>query len=187
VRRPKAAVARFDEMATSRWPWSARTGRRKGVDRNPVPRCVPAARIRITRSQRTKADSHWKTWIPVCNLTGTYPSGYIQRVDAVLHALSDESRRTVLDVLRDHPATVNELASLLPIARPGVSRHLRVLREAGLVEVDKQAQWRVYRLRPAPLTELDAWLGHYRTLWETRLDALHTEVARGKEEQRSTT
>jgi DNA-binding transcriptional ArsR family regulator len=108
-------------------------------------------------------------------------------VDAVLHALSDESRRTVLDVLRDHPATVNELASLLPIARPGVSRHLRVLREAGLVEVDKQAQWRVYRLRPAPLTELDAWLGHYRTLWETRLNSLHTEVARGKDEQRSTT
>lgn len=106
-------------------------------------------------------------------------------MDAVLHALSDESRRTVLDVLRDHPATVSELADLLPIARPGVSRHLRVLREAGLVDVDQQAQWRVYRLRPEPLVEVDAWLGRYRALWEQRLDALHTEVARGKRERRS--
>lgn len=105
----------------------------------------------------------------------------------MLHALSDESRRTVLEVLRDHPATAGELASLLPIARPGVSRHLRVLREAGLVEVRRQAQWRVYSLRPEPLAEVDAWLGHYRTLWQQRLDALHTEVARGKREQRSTT
>jgi DNA-binding transcriptional ArsR family regulator len=106
-------------------------------------------------------------------------------MDAVLHALSDESRRTVLEVLRDHPATAGELAGLLPIARPGVSRHLRVLREAGLVEVHQDAQWRVYSLRPEPLAELDAWLGRYRALWQQRLDALHTEVARGKRERRS--
>jgi DNA-binding transcriptional ArsR family regulator len=61
-----------------------------------------------------------------------------------------------------------------------VSRHLRVLREAGLVDVSPDAQWRVYRLRPEPLAELDEWLGHYRALWRQRLDALHTEVARGK-------
>jgi DNA-binding transcriptional ArsR family regulator len=92
-----------------------------------------------------------------------------------------------LEVLRDHPATAGELASMLPIARPGVSRHLRVLREAGLVEVDQRAQWRVYRLRPEPLAELDTWLGRYRALWEQRLDALHTEVARGKHHRRRTT
>src|SRR5215211_1779389 len=106
-------------------------------------------------------------------------------MDAVLHALSDRSRRTVLEVLRDHPATVSELADRLPIARPGVSRHLRVLREAGLVDVHQDAQWRVYSLRPEPLAEVDAWLGRYRALWEQRLDALHTEVARGKRERRS--
>lgn len=106
-------------------------------------------------------------------------------MNAVLHALSDESRRTVLEVLRDHPATAGELADLLPIARPGVSRHLRVLREAGLVDVHHDAQWRVYSLRPEPLAELDAWLGRYRALWQQRLDALHTEVARGKRERRS--
>lgn len=106
-------------------------------------------------------------------------------MDAVLHALWDESRRTVLEVLREHPATVNELADRLPIARPGVSRHLRVLREAGLVDVHQDAQWRVYSLRPEPLAELDAWLGRYRDLWQQRLDALHTEIARGKHQRRS--
>ena len=108
-------------------------------------------------------------------------------MDAVLQALSDSSRRTVLEALGQGPATVGELAALLPIARPGVSRHLRVLREAGLVEVRHQAQFRVYSLRPEPLAEIDDWLGRYRALWEQRLDALHTEVARGKKQRRKTT
>ena len=106
-------------------------------------------------------------------------------MDAVLQALADQNRRTVLEALRSGPATVTELAGMLPIARPGVSRHLRVLREAGLVEAHPDAQWRVYRLRVEPLVELDAWLGRYRALWQQRLDALHTEVSRGKRERRS--
>ena len=91
----------------------------------------------------------------------------------------------MLETLTSGPATVTELAALLPIARPGVSRHLRVLREAGLVEVRQQAQQRVYSIRPEPLAEIDEWLGPYRTLWMQRLDALHTEVARGKHERGS--
>lgn len=90
----------------------------------------------------------------------------------------------MLRSLRDGPATVTELAAQLPIARPGVSRHLRVLREAGLVEVEQQAQFRLYRLRPEPLAELDEWLGDYRALWQQRFDALHTEVARGKKQRK---
>ena len=82
------------------------------------------------------------------------------------------------------PATAGQLAALLPIARPGVSRHLRVLREAGLVEVRQEAQRRVYSLRPEPLAEVEEWLGQYRGLWRQRLDALHTEVARGKRERK---
>ncbi len=105
-------------------------------------------------------------------------------MEAVLRALADESRRTVLETLAGGPATAGELAALLPIARPGVSRHLRVLREAGLVEVRQQAQRRVYSLRPEPLAEVDAWLSRYRELWEQRLDALHTEVERGKRERK---
>lgn len=105
-------------------------------------------------------------------------------MDAVLRALADQSRRTVLEILRDHPATAGELASALPIARPGVSRHLRVLREAGLVVARQEAQRRVYSLRPEALVELDEWLEEYRALWQNRLDALHTEIARGKKEQK---
>ena len=105
-------------------------------------------------------------------------------MDAVLQALADPSRRTVLEILRDHPATAGELADALPIARPGVSRHLRVLREAGLVDVRQEAQSRIYTLRPESLVEVDAWLENYRLLWQHRLDALHTEIARGKKEQR---
>jgi DNA-binding transcriptional ArsR family regulator len=106
-------------------------------------------------------------------------------MEAVLRALSDESRRTLLDALTEGPATAGELAALLPIARPGVSRHLRVLREAGLVEFRQEAQRRVYGLRPEALAEIDEWLGRYRASWQQRLDALHTEVARGKRERRS--
>jgi DNA-binding transcriptional ArsR family regulator len=101
-------------------------------------------------------------------------------MDAVLQAVADGSRRTLLGILRDHPATAGELADALPIARPGVSRHLRVLREAGLVDVRQEAQRRIYSLRPEPLAEVDAWLGDYRALWQSRLDALHTEIARGR-------
>jgi DNA-binding transcriptional ArsR family regulator len=105
-------------------------------------------------------------------------------MDAVLHALADESRRTMLEILRDHQATAGELADALPIARPGVSRHLRVLREAGLVDVRQEAQRRIYRLRPEALAEVDQWLEGYRALWRHRLDALHTEIARGKKAQK---
>jgi len=107
-------------------------------------------------------------------------------MEVVLRALADESRRTMLETLSGGPATAGELAAALPIARPGVSRHLRVLREAGLVEVRQDAQRRIYTLRPEPLGEVDEWLGRYRALWQQRLDALHTEVIRGKRERRST-
>jgi DNA-binding transcriptional ArsR family regulator len=101
-------------------------------------------------------------------------------MDAVLQALADPSRRTILEILRGRPATAGELAEAFPIARPGVSRHLRVLREAGLVDVRPDAQRRIYTLRAEALVEVDEWLEPYRALWRNRLDALHTEIARGK-------
>lgn len=105
-------------------------------------------------------------------------------MDAVLQALADQSRRTMLEILRDHPASAGELADALPIARPGVSRHLRVLREAGLVDVSQDAQRRIYSVRPEALVEVDEWLGNYRTLWQNRLDSLHTEISRGKKDRK---
>lgn len=106
-------------------------------------------------------------------------------MDAALKALADDGRRTLLEALADGPATAGELAALLPIARPGVSRHLRVLREAGLVDVRSDAQRRVYSLRPQALVEVDEWLGRRLGLWEQRMDALHTEIARGRRARRS--
>jgi len=106
-------------------------------------------------------------------------------LEAAFSALADDSRRTMLETLAAGPATAGELAALLPIARPGVSRHLRVLREAGLVDVRQDAQRRIYSLRPQPLVEINDWLSRSLALWDQRLDALHTEIARGKRERRS--
>ena len=121
--------------------------------------------------RREYLDGYVTTWLPIA-------------MESILRALADDSRRTVLEALAERPATAGELAALLPIARPGVSRHLRVLREAGLVEVRQEAQRRIYSLRPEPLAEVDDWLGRYRALWQQRLDALHTEVARGRHQRR---
>ena len=91
---------------------------------------------------------------------------------AVFSALADRHRRSVLELLRRAPRGVTELAEALGVSQPSASKHLRVLREAGLVRVRPQAQRRVYEIDPAPMAELDAWLAPYRELWSARLDAL---------------
>lgn len=100
-----------------------------------------------------------------------------------LRALGDHVRLQILDELSTGERTAGELAALFEIARPGVSRHLKVLREAGLVRCRSEAQRRVYSLAPEPLLEIDAWLSRYRSFWTQRLDALETEVARGKRDE----
>ncbi len=92
----------------------------------------------------------------------------------------------MLETLSGGPATAGQLAALLPIARPRVSRHLRVLRGAGLVEGHQETQPRVCSLRLEPLAEVDEWLSRYRPPWQQRLDALHAKVARRERERRST-
>lgn len=106
-------------------------------------------------------------------------------MDIALAAIADPHRRVLLDALREGPRPVGELAELVPIAQSGVSRHLRILREAGLVESTTEAQRRIYALRPEPLEELEHWLEPYRALWTGRLSALHTEIARGRREATS--
>jgi len=101
----------------------------------------------------------------------------------VFAALADPTRRRLLELLATGERSAGELAAEFDISRPGVSRHLRVLREAGLVEVRQEAQRRIYSLRPEALIEVDEWLADYRALWQSRLDALHTEIARGKKER----
>ena len=83
---------------------------------------------------------------------------------------------TILDLLREHPRLVGELVDLLGISQPGISKHLRVLREVGLVHVRQDAQRRWYELRSEPLAEVDVWLEPYRKLWGARLDALERHL-----------
>jgi len=90
--------------------------------------------------------------------------------------LAEPRRREILDLLRSGERPVGDLVDALALSQPAVSKHLKVLREAGLVEVRHDAQRRWYRLRPAPLAEVDAWLEPYRDLWRGRLDALEAHL-----------
>ena len=96
---------------------------------------------------------------------------------AVFEILAEPNRRRVLDLLREQEHTVGELVDALDMSQPAVSKHLRVLRDAGLVEARVDAQRRIYSLRPEPLADVDAWLEPYRKFWRGRLRALHRHLA----------
>jgi DNA-binding transcriptional ArsR family regulator len=97
-------------------------------------------------------------------------------VPDVLEVLAEPHRRRILDALRGGELPVGALVEELGSSQPLVSKHLRVLREAGLVEVRVDGQRRLYRLRPEPLVELDAWLEPYRQLWRNSLDRLEAHL-----------
>jgi DNA-binding transcriptional ArsR family regulator len=97
-------------------------------------------------------------------------------VATAFHVLAEPVRRRILDLLLERPRPVGELVDQLGLSQPGTSKHLRVLREAGLVRVRQDAQRRWYELRPEPLTEIDEWLQPYRRLWADRLDALERHL-----------
>ena len=95
-----------------------------------------------------------------------------------LQVLGEPNRQAILGVLRDGEQPVGELVDRLRLSQPAVSKHLRVLKEAGLVEARPDAQRRLYRIRPEPLAELDDWLAPYRRLWSTHLDQLQDHLER---------
>jgi DNA-binding transcriptional ArsR family regulator len=97
-------------------------------------------------------------------------------VTSTFDVLAEPTRRRILDLLREDERPVGELVRRLAISQPGVSKHLRVLRDAGLVEVRHDAQRRYYRVRPEPLAEIDEWLAPYRRLWAGTLDALERHL-----------
>jgi DNA-binding transcriptional ArsR family regulator len=100
-------------------------------------------------------------------------------MNSVFQALAEPTRRRILDLLRERPRPVGELVEALGITQPGVSKHLRVLREAKLVRVRQDAQRRWYELQPGPLAEVDAWLAAYRAALEerySRLDSLLSDL-----------
>lgn len=95
---------------------------------------------------------------------------------SIFEVLVEPNRRRILDLLRGGQRPVGEIVAALEISQPAVSKHLRVLKEAGLVVVHPDAQRRVYQLRPEPLSELDDWLAPYRQMWEEHLDALERHL-----------
>jgi DNA-binding transcriptional ArsR family regulator len=95
---------------------------------------------------------------------------------APFEVLAEPNRRRILDLLRVAERPVGDLVDELAVSQPAVSKHLRVLREAGLVEVRSDAQRRLYRVRTAPLRAIDEWLEPYRRLWESRLDDLEQHL-----------
>ena len=97
-----------------------------------------------------------------------------------LAALADPTRRELVALLARGEVPAGRLAERFPVSRPAISRHLRVLREAGLVRCRTEGKRRLYRLDPEPLRRIDDWLEPYRDLWAQRLDALDTEIARGR-------
>jgi len=102
----------------------------------------------------------------------------VTAADVTFEALAEPSRRRLLDALRDTELSVGDLVDVVGLSQPGVSRHLRILREAGLVTFRMSAQRRLYRARPDALVGLDEWLAPYRSYWTIRLDALgeHLDV-----------
>jgi DNA-binding transcriptional ArsR family regulator len=96
-------------------------------------------------------------------------------------ALAEPSRRQILDLLRDGERSVNELVSAVSVSQPSVSKHLKVLREAGLVEARADGKRRLYALQAQPLAEIDAWLAPYRRHWSARLDALERHLEENPE------
>ncbi|WP_026911970.1 ArsR/SmtB family transcription factor [Patulibacter minatonensis] len=91
-------------------------------------------------------------------------------------ALAEPHRRRILDLLRDGERPAGDLVERLDLSQPGVSKHLRVLREAGLVNVRTDGRRRLYSLRPDPLVEVDQWIAPYRVYWSNRLDALERHL-----------
>jgi DNA-binding transcriptional ArsR family regulator len=98
-----------------------------------------------------------------------------------LTALAEPTRRRIVDELRASERSVGDLVEALAVSQPAVSKHLRVLREHGLVSRRVVAQRRLYRVEPGPLQELDAWLEPYRRLWTDHLDALERHLDREEE------
>lgn len=103
-----------------------------------------------------------------------------------LAVIADPTRRRIMERLRGAEITAGDLGEAFSISRPAVSRHLRVLREAGFVSSRVDGQRRVYALDARPLAEMDAWLEPYRRLWAHRLDVLDAEIRRGRRDREAT-
>jgi DNA-binding transcriptional ArsR family regulator len=118
-----------------------------------------------------------KLWpLPVDTLTRIYSVEYIRTVESVFEIIAEPNRRAILSLLVSSQRSVGEIERQLRMSQPTVSKHLRVLREAGFVESSVDAQRRLYRLKPEPLQDVDAWLAPFRRFWSTHVDALERHL-----------
>src|SRR5262245_26204295 len=143
-----------------------------GSDRKNPAMCrtdVEPDRLEIAR--RTSRDA-------ACYLTGICCDGHMPDMQSAFAIIAEPNRRAILSLLASSERSVGELEGRLRMPQPSVSKHLRVLRAAGLVEVRVEAQRRVYRIRPEPLMEVDAWLAPFRRFWTAHLDALERHLDR---------
>ena len=111
-------------------------------------------------------------------LTRIYSIQYIRSVESVFEIIAEPNRRAILSLLASSEQSVGEIERQLRMPQPTVSKHLRVLRDAGFVESTVDAQRRLYRLKPEPLQELDAWLAQFRRFWSAHVDALERHLDR---------
>jgi DNA-binding transcriptional ArsR family regulator len=120
-------------------------------------------------------------------LTSICSVEYIKRVESVFEIIAEPNRRAILSLLVSSQQSVGEIERQLRMPQPTVSKHLRVLREAGFVESTVDAQRRLYRLKPEPFQEVDAWLAQFRRFWSAHLDALERHLDRMDQDQATPT
>jgi DNA-binding transcriptional ArsR family regulator len=120
------------------------------------------------------SDVFLRGFVPIFkySLTGIFHFGYTVNMNSTFGALAEPNRLRIVELLRSGPLSVGEVAERLGLNQPQTSKHLRVLCDAGLVEVQASANRRIYKLRPEPFKELDDWLETYRQIWEERFDRL---------------
>lgn len=109
-------------------------------------------------------------------LTGIYVGGYIRSMESTFAIIAEPSRRAILSLLASSERSVGDIEEKLRLPQPSISKHLRVLREAGFVESRVDAQRRLYRIKPEPLMEIDEWLAPFRRLWSAHVDALERHL-----------
>jgi DNA-binding transcriptional ArsR family regulator len=118
------------------------------------------------------------SFISVYSLTGICFVEYIKRVESVFEIIAEPNRRAILSLLVSSQQSVGEIERQLRMTQPTVSKHLRVLRDAGFVESIVDAQRRLYRLKPEPFQQMDAWLAQFRRFWSAHVDALERHLDR---------
>src|SRR5205085_7098729 len=139
---------------------------------------LPTIRERLRRLAVSRVERTVCSATVAYALTGICCAAYIKRVESVFDIIAEPNRRAILSLLVSSEQSVGDIERQLGMPQPTVSKHLRVLRDAGFVESTVDAQRRVYRLNPEPLQEGDTWLAPFRPFWSAHLDALERHLDR---------